>query len=354
MPDLSIIIPVAPNREKRLKAVLSRLTLNKALFPDHSFEVVVLDGGSTDGTRNLCEIMAAHIDLKYIYVPIGRFINAAYPRNVMLRACEGKVIGMIDIDHWPSENIVFGMLNPFIEDGKNLYSTQYNDSQVEKVAPNSMYISGIKQGIINRGYVIDSSKSKRFLGQQQLELFNSHMLAEKNAGWEIMDVYKQAQIPSPGVNGTLWTWSLARQDLLPLNGYDELYCRRFAYCREDDDWRERLLASGLNFFDQQHENFCAIHLWHPAACRDQSVNELNKKYFANTCQPVKQVKRNEGWEWGKLIKYSLSIIDGVLREPKEHEEWVKLNVPDMPNYVDKPRWDSTDTFMEKLEEYAKV
>ena len=71
-PLLSIIIPVAPNRQARLQAVLSRLSLNMATFPDHTFEVLIADGGSTDGTREVCETMQRYMRLKYVYLPIRK------------------------------------------------------------------------------------------------------------------------------------------------------------------------------------------------------------------------------------------------------------------------------------------
>ena len=73
-----------------------------AIFPDHTFEVLVADGGATDGTREVCETMQRYMPLKYVFLPIYKFINAGYPRNVLLRMCEGQIISMIDIDHWPA------------------------------------------------------------------------------------------------------------------------------------------------------------------------------------------------------------------------------------------------------------
>lgn len=339
-PLLSIMIPVAPNRVKRLAAVLSRLSLNQAVFPDHTFEVIVLDGGATDNTRELCERMSNNLNLKYIYVPIGRFINAAYPRNVALRVCEGKVIGMIDIDHWPSENIVFGMLNPFVDDKD--FRVALIGRETNKVSDVKQYfhnrvIDGTRNNIINRGYVVDSSKSPKCkIGpvEEWGKYIDGQLLNPANFDKQIMDVYKVTGVPPPGVNGTLWIWSVKRENVIPMNGYDELYCRQFAYVREDDDFRERLLAQGLKFFDGQNKNFCAIHLWHPAAWRNQQVNEFNKRYFQQSCRPVRQVRRNNNWQWGKLIKGSFSLINKKMYGIEDHEAWIRENIKDMPNYKD--------------------
>jgi glycosyltransferase involved in cell wall biosynthesis len=369
-PLLSIIIPVAPGRIARLTADLSRLSLNQVVFPDHAFEVVVLDGGATDNTRELCEKMSEYINLKYIYVPIKKFICAAYPRNVALRACEAPIISMIDIDHWPSENIVYGMLTPFIDDSE--FRVVLSGQEVKKIKDMKEYLNGqitgiVKHPIINRGYVIDSSKTRKYHGemaslqspitgnsmlaqkQQYLDSINKQLLNNVNFDKKIHDVYRVTEIPPPGVNGTLWTWAVKREYIAKMNAYDENYCKKWAYSREDDSFREHLLAQGLRFFDGQNKNFCAIHLQHPAPCRGQQANELNKKYYAQTCQPVREIVVNKKWQWGKMLEGSFSIINGRIRGVKEHEQWVANNVKDMPNYVNSEPWKDADDFINKLE-----
>src|SRR5690606_14141702 len=87
--------------------------------------------------------------------------------------------------------------------------------------------------------------------------------------------------------------------------------------REDDFFRDCIIKhitgipqfTGQGFFDLQNKNFCGIHLYHPAACRDQSANQLNKSYYDKIAKPVKNVKSNEGWPYGKMLKYSYVIIN---------------------------------------------
>lgn len=329
-PKLSILVPAIPGRLERLRAILSRGSLSMLLynkkFPQEKLtrddvEFVIVDGGSIDQTKEMCLSLAMAHRVKYIYLPIGKFINAGYPRNVGLRVCQGDVIGHLDVDHFPSENIVEGMLRPFLE--------------------------GKAKGQINRGYVIDSSKSPLGAGPNEiwLQKFNGSILAQANLKCEISSAYAVGQIPPPGVNNTLWIWAAEIERVRALNGYDETYCRKFAYTREDDDWRERLLASGMSFYDGHNQQFCAIHLWHPAPWRDASANELNKKYFQEVCCPVKAVLRNADREWGKLLDYSFSIMDGQYREVEEHEAWVKQNC-NAPSY--NSSWKSADEFVESL------
>lgn len=690
LPLLSIVIPVAPNRFDRLRAILSRLTLNRRLFPDHTFEVIVIDGGSTDNIRTLCEQLSPYINMKYIYLPICQFINAAYPRNVGMRVCQGKVIGMIDVDHWPSEFLVYGMLNPFVEDEdfRFVEITQGGDVEykIKDVVENNInrlngqYIKGSHQ-VLNRGYVIDSSKSALPLDKNSLP---SQLLDDRAMGIQILDAFKQAKIPF-GVNNTLWTWAAHRANIIALNGYDEIYCRKFSYCyhpdvkaltkngykyiknvevgeeiltfnpeneqaewqavtqthkcdyegilynfkntqcdiqvtpnhrmlvdedglkeiqaqditipqnyrsgevriplssnpmkfddvikridfankkfitsdlaeflayyvseghyriernniqiakdpkfnpgqhkrictliksfgyhpscsnhtiticnqdfnkfvskqcgfiskekcvpeiiwnmdkhaqyvfietlmhcdgdkegryattskklyddlmrlaptlgfyisenkpqkatdkwnecfilkistrnttqiraghlskvpykgkvycvsvpnkflfvlsngrtmicgnsREDDDWRIRLrsqitgqkdLGTKTGFFDKQNKNFCAIHLYHDAPCRSQDQNMLNKRYFDSLYSLPERasIKRNEGWQWGKLLDYSFSIIDGKLRDPQEHEKWIEENISDFPNHAGNETFPDINAYIKELEKYT--
>lgn len=332
-PKLSILVPAIPERIERLRAILTRCSLSMLLynkkFPTESLtkedvEFVIVDGGSFDETKDMCLAFSKAHTMKYIFLPIGKFINAGYPRNVGLRVCQGNVIAHLDVDHYPSENIIEGMLRPFF--------------------------AGQAKGAINRGYVVDSSKSPKGVGPNVLwlEKLNSSLLGRDNLQCVIASAYKEAGIPPPGVNNTLWTWAIEHERIKKLNGYDETYCRKFAYTREDDDWRERLLASGMKFYDGHNQQFCAIHLWHPALWRDASSNELNKKYFQESCCPVKMVARNLGREWGKLLKYSFSIMEGKYREVEEHEDWIKENV-EVPSYNLSQPWKTIEELVESLE-----
>lgn len=308
-PFLSIIIPAIPGRISRLKAIISRLNLSASLAPHIPFELVIADGGSQDETKELVQKAAEFMPIKYIYLPIGDFINAAYPRNVAIRICEGEVIGHLDIDHWPGENIIEGMSTPFLQLG------------LDK--------------IINRGYVIDSSKSQYEKGDHEFsEFFNKPMLSSEWMNKCILGIYEYAKIPPPGVNNTLWIWAVKRKYILSMNAYDENYCR--AYCREDDDFRERLLAQCLSFYDGQNKKFCSIHLWHKAIWRSTIDTGYNKKYFLETCCPVKEIIRNKNKEWGKMLEYSFSIIGGVSRNPLDHEKYIRDNVYGVKPYIDNP------------------
>ena len=308
--DLSIIIPAIPGRFDRLKAQISRLTLSKMRAPSIKMEVIIVDGGSTDSTRELCLKIAPILNIKYVYLPINKFINAAYPRNVGIRCAEGKILAQLDIDHWPGENIVQGMTQPFMELGLSK--------------------------IINRGYVIDSSESEycKIHGIQVAEQINEPLLQDSSMGKRILDIYQHTRVPAPGINKTLWIWAVLREPIIEMNAYDENYLK--AYCREDDDFRERLLSQGCPFYDGQNQNFCAIHLWHPANWRAGADVETNKAYFMSTLPAYTKIKRNEGKSWGRMIPNSYAVINGKTYEPCDFEKWISDNIKDVIPYTDNP------------------
>lgn len=331
-PKLSLLVPAIPGRPDRLKAILQRTTLAVARYndkfpeeqldPKSDFEFVIVDGGSNDHTKDMCLAVGEHFSMKYVYLPIGKFMNAAYPRNVGLRVCEGEVIGHLDVDHYPSENIVEGMLRPFV------------DGRIDRN--------------INRGYVVDSSKSPDGRGPnvRWLESLNKTVLNQVNLGCTIDSVYREAKIPPPGVNNTLWVYAVKRKYAEDLNGYDENYCRM--YVREDDDWRERLLAHGLSFWDGANKLFCAIHLWHPAAWRSKQ-NQWNKDYFKRVCCPVRHVRRNDGHRWGKMLSDGYSIMNNKYREPADHEKYVAESSTRWPAWEDDPSWESIDDLLKAID-----
>jgi glycosyltransferase involved in cell wall biosynthesis len=344
-PELTLLVPAIPGRYKRLKAILERVSMSIGLYNEkyeeklkpQDVEFVIVDGGSDD-YQDLCAQYMSRCVVKYVYVPLKRFVCAAYPRNVGLRLCQGKVILHLDIDHFPSQNIVEGALRPFVDGAIDRY--------------------------INRGFVIDTSKSPHGKGPNVpwLNEFNERVLSPNWMYKPIEDVYRAGEVPPPGRNNTLWIWAAKREYLDMLNGYDEIFCRQFSYSREDDSWRQRMLANGMPLYDGAHKLFCAIHLWHTAAQRTLASNALNRAHYNLTCgQGIMDVSyakqftvlyRNKDWEWGKLVAGSFSIIDGIKLEPSEHESWINWNT-EKQAYRDNPTWESVDHFMAALEEYAK-
>jgi glycosyltransferase involved in cell wall biosynthesis len=99
-PELSVVVPTYQRRDalQRLLTALTRQTLT----PD-SFEVVVAVDGSTDGTVELLEALAAPYALHVVHQPNrGR----AAARNAAIRATRGDVIVILDDDMEPAPELL--------------------------------------------------------------------------------------------------------------------------------------------------------------------------------------------------------------------------------------------------------
>lgn len=91
----SLVLPTL-NRALILEETLRRLTA----LPDRSFEVVVVDNGSTDGTAFLEEEFPG-----VRWIRLGRNLGCA-ARNVGVMAARGGLIFMLDDDSWPEAGAV--------------------------------------------------------------------------------------------------------------------------------------------------------------------------------------------------------------------------------------------------------
>ncbi len=101
-PELSVIIP-ALNEEKYIKSVFEGLRKQTC----RNFETIVVDGGSTDSTREIA--------LKHAKVLLFRKKGAGSARNFGARRAKGRVLLFLDADTRPSE----GLVSTYIEAMKN-------------------------------------------------------------------------------------------------------------------------------------------------------------------------------------------------------------------------------------------
>ena len=95
---VSVIIPTY-NRAKLLKRAIESV-LNQT-FQD--FELIVVDDGSTDDTK---EIVKSFNNQKIIYIYQENFGGAALPKNVGIKMAQGKYIAILDSDdEWLPEKL---------------------------------------------------------------------------------------------------------------------------------------------------------------------------------------------------------------------------------------------------------
>ncbi len=91
--DISIIIPTY-NRKEGLQACLEPLL--KQDYPQGLFEIIVIDDGSNDGTKEIVgEIAKNHPNMRYFYQCNK---GPAASRNFGVRVSTGEIVGFIDDD----------------------------------------------------------------------------------------------------------------------------------------------------------------------------------------------------------------------------------------------------------------
>lgn len=317
-PLLSLIVPVLPGQEKMLTAILSRLTLNKRLFPDHTFEVIVVDNCTVEGIQDLCSHMREYYPIKYIYLPCASSLSHSY--NIGLRVAQGQVVGTIDCDCWISENFIYGMLNPLIDDS-NFRITEISErkdkehvlSEVVKNAPefiNNQYVDGAKY-CTNRGCLFESAKSPH-----PPEILKPQLVHHDAMGLQILSIIEEAEIPRRQEYSRIWA-------TLMDTGLN---------CSEAEPYPIAPIVTDGDFCEQD-KNFCAIDL-------------------CDLKHPSNKVDEPEGWEWGKLFEYSFSVINGELRDCAEHEEWVRDNFSFVPEYTKNKPFSDIEQYYKELKNEA--
>lgn len=102
-PKFSIIVPV-----KDEKAVIARCieALLRQNYPEDKMEIIIVDGGSKDGTKKICETYAARKP------NIIKILNQTEPKgkpsalNEALKHANGEIIGVFDADSVPRSDVL--------------------------------------------------------------------------------------------------------------------------------------------------------------------------------------------------------------------------------------------------------
>lgn len=127
MYDISIIVPIY-NVEKYLKTAIESLLGQKKM----SYEIILVDDGSKDSCRSICDSYAKIDNVKVIHKENGGLSSA---RKAGVRVAEGRYIGFLDGDDWVDNDYYFNMLQKANEtDADVICSTfvfAYPDKEIE-------------------------------------------------------------------------------------------------------------------------------------------------------------------------------------------------------------------------------
>ncbi len=191
---ISVIIP-ARNAEKTISTCLEALNRQQNIDPSE-FEVIVVDDGSTDNTKDICQNFN-----NVTYLRHAASKGAAAARNKGLGIAKGDIICFTDADCEPTATWLYHLIQPF--------------SHSE--------ISGCKG--------IYASRQKEIVARfVQIEYEDKYDLLKKQSYIDFIDTYSAGY----------------RRDMLTENdGFDE----RFHYT-EDQELSFRLAAKGYQFVFQ--------------------------------------------------------------------------------------------------------
>lgn len=189
------------------------------------FEVIVVDDGSADNTREIVTTFAEHLNLKYLYQQ-DRGYRPASARNLGIAGAEGEICVLIDSAVLLKDDCLQHHIN---------FHKQHEHSTAIG------YVYGFEEGQkhINQLHVLidPSAPSKSILEVSQFERFQDVRMPQyKKYNCQIEN------LPAPWLY--FWTChvSIKRSDLLKVQLFDANYDGRWGV--EDNDLGFRLLANG--------------------------------------------------------------------------------------------------------------
>lgn len=154
----SVIIPTFNNLEYLKHALKS---LEQQQFK--SFETIIVDDGSTDGTNNFINNLynKKNINLKYFYLKNSE--GPAKPRNIGIQNAEGDWISFLDADDFWLPNKLM-IINNYIEIHNIKYQLYYHqeysffeDNNKKKIIKQKTYKKDIYYNLLTKGNICSTS-----------------------------------------------------------------------------------------------------------------------------------------------------------------------------------------------------
>lgn len=108
--DLSVVIPVY-NAEEYVKECVESVLSNKR--DKISFEIILIDDGSTDNSREICRELAAH-NTEIVYIEKENS-GVSDTRNIGINKANGRYIMMLDSDDYISNDTIINLIHFFDE-----------------------------------------------------------------------------------------------------------------------------------------------------------------------------------------------------------------------------------------------
>ncbi len=290
---ISVIVPTY-NRSNLLFYTL--VSLAKQKMAKSLYEVIVVDDGSSDDTREVVRSLEDKLNLIYVYQPdLGYRVASA--RNKGILSAKGKICVFVDSGIILDENCLGAHLDFHNEKGEMsaaigyIYGFEEND-----------FLGEILMDIIEPN---DPSASIK-----RLALDNRfHDVREPHYRWYNDQI---ADLPAPWV----WFWtghiSVSRENLLRVNLFDENYDLRWGV--EDNDLGFRLHQAGVKL--QLLRAAKSIHYPHSKKKEERHLEGYkNCQYFHQKFNTLET-----GMFLGSFLEVELTDINRISVEGKEVKE----------------------------------
>ncbi|WP_190214737.1 glycosyltransferase [Kitasatospora indigofera] len=216
--NISVVVP-SYNAGPQVRRLLSCLALCE-LDAGDSFEVVVVDDGSDDGTGELLTALAPRYPLEYLFLPRTSASGRAAARNAGIRAASGDVVVLVDADQ-------------VVEPGFLAAHARYHRLRTDLV------VAG-PRGDMAEGEIDDERLAREFSLDAMPEIVGwdgrEFLLAEFSENFDNLE--------------TCWHYaftcnlSVRREHLLAVGGFDEGF---LGWGLEDSELGYRLRRRGLAF-----------------------------------------------------------------------------------------------------------
>lgn len=186
---ISVVIP-AYNAEKTIEACLK--ALSHQTFPQHDYEIIVVDDGSADSTQAILR------DHEQINLLTQANAGPAAARNLGAAHANGEIILFTDADCIPKEDWVEQMVYPF--------------RQLDVVGVKGAYLSS-QPGLIARFVQLEyEDKYDRMRKQEYIDFIDTYSAAYRRDVFCANGGFDQA-FPTASVEDQEFSFRLARQGL---------------------------------------------------------------------------------------------------------------------------------------------
>lgn len=197
---ISLIIPIF-NAEKTLQRCLD--SVRQQTYSN--LEVILIDDGSTDGSRNICMSYTKRDSrLRYLYQP-NAGVSAA--RNLGLDAATGTYVAFLDSDDWLSPDYLARLHTAMSDCDLVIGGLQLTDGThtLQSVSPSEAVITTHELALrfwqLHDGIFFNSSVNKLFRRAQITERFSEEMVCGEDMQFSLAYLQRTKRIATCSADG---------------------------------------------------------------------------------------------------------------------------------------------------------